>query len=119
MRRTKSRVDTNDLAIGQRIQAARKSLGLTQTDLARRVGVSYQQVQKYEAGQNRVSFTQLVRFSEALELGLTDLLPVTRRAPILDLDPATIRLVRSFAAITDADARRCIFKVIDAFLQRT
>ncbi|NBU58294.1 MAG: XRE family transcriptional regulator [Betaproteobacteria bacterium] len=119
MRRTKSRADTNDLIIGKRIRAARKSLGLSQKELGERTGVSFQQVQKYETGQNRVSFTQLVRFSEALDLGVHDLLPATRRAPVLDLDPATIRLVRSFAAIKDAEARRCIFQVIDAFLQRT
>lgn len=88
-------------------------------ELARSVGVSYQQVQKYEAGHNRVSFTQLVRLSEALEVGVQDLLPPTHRGPLLETDPATIRLVRSFAAIKDADARRCIFQVIDAFLQRT
>lgn len=119
MRRTKSRVDTNDLAIGQRIQAARKSLGLSQTDLAQRVGVSYQQIQKYEAGQNRVSVTHLLHISAALDLALTDLLPAAARAPVLDLDSETIRLVRSFAAITDRDARRCIIKVIDAFLARS
>lgn len=119
MRRTKTRADSNDLIIGQRIQAARKSLRMSQKELGQRSGVSFQQVHKYESGQNRVSFTQLVRFSEVLNVAVYDLLPPTRRAPLLETDPATIRLVRSFAAITDADARRCIFQVIDAFLRRT
>lgn len=41
-----------DIQVGQRIKAARKLQKLTQTDLADGIGVSYQQVQKYEKGDN-------------------------------------------------------------------
>lgn len=118
MRKTKTRADSNDFAIGQRIFSIRKSLGLTLGDVGERVGISYQQVQKYEKGRDRCSFSQLIRFSEALDVPLRDLLPddVCNRPSVLSApDPSTIRLVRAFAAIKDEAARRSILKVVESF----
>ena len=116
MRRTKTRADTNDLIIGQRVQAAGNSLRLSQRELGQCPGVSVQHVQTYESGQNRESFPQLVRCREILDGGVHDFLAPTGRAPLPEAGPATAWLVRSFAAIKDANARRCTVKVIDAVL---
>ncbi|HEV2530526.1 helix-turn-helix domain-containing protein [Phenylobacterium sp.] len=62
-----------DVAIGQRIRERRRSLGLSQQDLAEVLGVSFQQVQKYERGANRVSFSRLVEIGGALKCRLGDL----------------------------------------------
>ena len=62
-RRGTTPVDTH---IGQRIRARRTLLGLSQTDLAHAAGISFQQVQKYENGTNRVGASRLQQFSEAL-----------------------------------------------------
>ena len=63
-----SRVDTRgaDREIGARIRRRRRGLGLTQQDLANSAGVSYQQIQKYERGTNRVSASRLYLISTAL-----------------------------------------------------
>jgi transcriptional regulator with XRE-family HTH domain len=59
--------DPVDFAIGARIRARRRQLGLSQTELANALGVSFQQVQKYERGVNRVSGSTLVAAATALE----------------------------------------------------
>jgi transcriptional regulator with XRE-family HTH domain len=55
-----------DLHVGARIRAQRVVRGLTQSDLAKLVGISFQSVQKYEQGENRVSASRLYEFAEAL-----------------------------------------------------
>lgn len=59
--------DPVDIAIGARIRLRRKTLGVSQGVLAEQIGVSFQQVQKYERGANRVSGSTLVAISRALE----------------------------------------------------
>ncbi|HUO98173.1 MAG TPA: helix-turn-helix transcriptional regulator [Rhizomicrobium sp.] len=52
--------------MGARIRRRRNEIGYSQEQLARRIGVSFQQVQKYELGTNRVSFSRLVEIAKAL-----------------------------------------------------
>jgi transcriptional regulator with XRE-family HTH domain len=63
----KAEVDGVDRAIGARVRARRRSLNMSQSDLADRLGVSFQQVQKYERGANRISGSTLVAASRALQ----------------------------------------------------
>lgn len=58
--------DPFDIHVGSRIRRQRKMLGLTQTDLARKLGVTFQQLQKYESGANRVSASMLQRAAVGL-----------------------------------------------------
>ena len=58
--------DATDAAVGRRIGERRSALGLSQGALAQRLGVSPQQVQKYEAGQNRISASRLNDIATAL-----------------------------------------------------
>lgn len=55
-----------DIQIGQRIRAQRLNSGMSQTDLADRLGVTFQQVQKYEKGLNRVGAGRLEQIAEAV-----------------------------------------------------
>ena len=59
--------DPVDIAIGARMRLRRKSLGISQGVLSERVGVSFQQIQKYERGANRVSGSMLVAIAAALD----------------------------------------------------
>ncbi len=56
-----------DYHIGQRLQLRRIMLGLSQSDLAKRCGVSFQQIQKYETAGNRIPASRLFDLSQALE----------------------------------------------------
>jgi len=60
-----------DAFVGQKIRTRRVSLGLTQQDLATALGITFQQVQKYENGKNRVSASTLFRLSFALGVGVS------------------------------------------------
>ena len=59
---------TNDLdqRVGERLRSRRLKMGLSQTELGAAVGVTFQQVQKYEKGANRISASRMVQFAEKL-----------------------------------------------------
>lgn len=67
--------DAIDALVGRRISERRAAMGLSQTALSQRLGVSPQQVQKYEAGQNRISASRLNDIATALGIAPGDLFP--------------------------------------------
>lgn len=108
--------------VGRRIRQGRREIGQSQNELADALGVSFQQVQKYENGTNRVSAGRL--YAAAQHLGVTfDYffegveLPAARR-PNLDLpfknDKQVIALVRKFIQISDDGARSALVSLVGA-----
>ena len=65
------RPDPVDIEVGHRIRIERLARGLSQTALANQLGVTFQQVQKYEKGVNRIGAGRLQRISEALEVPIS------------------------------------------------
>ncbi len=57
-----------DLHVGGRVRMRRKFLGLSQTDLADALGLTFQQVQKYERGSNRISASKLFEIARTLKV---------------------------------------------------
>lgn len=68
-------IDPVDRHVGARIRAERTQAGLTQSQLGAAVGVTFQQIQKYERGANRVSASMLVRTAKALGVSVNCLFP--------------------------------------------
>lgn len=64
----KRRAGVEDIEIGRKIRALRLERGLSQTGLADGIGLTFQQVQKYEKGTNRVSAGRLHRIAETLNI---------------------------------------------------
>ena len=62
-----------DAIVGNNIRARRKALGLTQQNIADHLGMTFQQVQKYERGTNRVAASTMWRMASVLRCGLDDL----------------------------------------------
>lgn len=62
-RQTRS-ADDIDALVGQRLLAFRERAGLTRADVAKAVGVTFQQVEKYEKGTSRVAASRLYRFAD-------------------------------------------------------
>ena len=56
--------------IGEKIRRLRLTKGLSQKDLAKYVGVTYQQIQNYEKGKSKIPVDRLIRIAEALEVSL-------------------------------------------------
>lgn len=98
-----------DHALARGIRARRKAMGLTQEQLARACGVSFQQLQKYENGSNRVSFSRLVQIAHALSTTVSELTAVLEEpeegdAPTSEYEyfralPDAQRLLRLYAAL--------------------
>jgi transcriptional regulator with XRE-family HTH domain len=102
--------DPLDVALGAAVRIRRRSLGISQEGLAEQCGISFQQIQKYENGANRISFSRLVQISRALQcrvVDLTDVLdgPQPARADDLDLltrlrTPGALELLAAYQRLT-------------------
>ena len=114
----------DDLALGARIRIRRRALGLSQTDLARTVGVTFQQVQKYEHGSNRVAASILVKVAAALDTTVAALVGedgATETDPLIVAQLATrgaLELLAAFAAIEDAASRAALVGLAAALAER-
>ena len=62
-----------DIVIGERIKAQRNLIEMSQDDLGQALGVSFQQIQKYEKGINRISSGRLIELANTLQCSVTDL----------------------------------------------
>jgi|ERR1051325_3389812 transcriptional regulator with XRE-family HTH domain len=67
----KRRATAEDVAIGQKLRALRLARGLSQGELGDTIGVTFQQVQKYEIGANRISASRLALIAKALGVPVT------------------------------------------------
>lgn len=109
-----------DIALGSRIRLRRRELGLSQEQLAREVGITFQQVQKYEHGTNRVSFSRLVEIARALRCGVTEIVgdldqvnstsAFSRHVSSLN-EPGASELLEAYAAIESPKHRRAILNL--------
>ena len=105
-----------DVHVGKRIRHRRWLVGMTQQQLAERVGIKFQQIQKYETGANRVSASRLWDIADALEVPVSfffEGLNEEEEAKTSSKSPADILgdkealdLVRSYYAIPEAQRRR-------------
>jgi transcriptional regulator with XRE-family HTH domain len=116
-----------DAQIGRNIRKRRIELGLSQTELAEACGVTFQQVQKYENGFNRVAAARLWQFAAVLGLEIPDFFeglgkPTTRaKPPILDagarvIDDETAKVARLVASIKDVKLRQRIKTMLTAMV---
>lgn len=67
------KLDPIDVRIGQAVQARRNKLGLTQVQLGTAIGVTFQQVQKYEKGTNRIAASTLERMAAYMDCPVANL----------------------------------------------
>ena len=108
-----------DRLVGLRITALRKAKGLSQTALGTAVGVTFQQVQKYEKGQNRVGAGRLREIARLLEVPVSAFFEendgAESKAPdvfgFLNAQGA-MDLLRAYASIEDDDLRRDVLSLV-------
>jgi transcriptional regulator with XRE-family HTH domain len=98
---TRTLPDTLDVAIGASIRLRRRQAGISQEMLAENCGVSFQQVQKYENGANRVSFSRLVQIAHALGLRVSELVGEIDEAAGLSPAEATLLTDLGISGATD------------------
>jgi transcriptional regulator with XRE-family HTH domain len=118
--------DPRDTEIGKRIRALRLERGLSQTELGNLLGVTFQQIQKYEKGANRVAAGRLQRVAEALEVPITFFYSgspsdgkETSENDTVDVGlgfletAGAVRLVRAFSRIQDPEMRRALVELTE------
>jgi transcriptional regulator with XRE-family HTH domain len=93
--------DAVDALVGRNIRIRRFAAGMSQTELADRLGVSFQQVQKYEKGINRISGGRLVRAAKIFRVPVTALFEAAQdRSPsALIAERTAYRLAVAFARL--------------------
>jgi transcriptional regulator with XRE-family HTH domain len=112
--------DPIDVAVGARVRIRRRWLGLSQTQLANALGITFQQVQKYERGANRVSASMLVKIAAKLETTVAALVGEDGSAPVEAIiyaqlaTPGATDLLAAFAKISDGEARRAVLTITQA-----
>ena len=119
----RKRSDPADVEIGRRIRTHRLRRGLSQAELARRIGVTFQQLQKYEKGENRVRPARLIEIARALKLPLDVLFhggePEGAPASAAGAEaaylqtPGAARLLSAYARVSPPALRRAILAVVE------
>jgi transcriptional regulator with XRE-family HTH domain len=99
------RVQDSDIAVGERIRARRNQLEMSQEDLGRALGVSFQQIQKYEKGANRISSGRLIQVVNALQCSVTDLIGAGNSGPIKSTEFSRYASSKEGVAIINAMAK--------------
>jgi len=110
-----------DILVGQNIRIQRLASDMSQTALAARLGVTFQQLQKYEKGINRVGSGRLVSIAEALGVPVTALLdgaesaekPDPPRPLGLIADRQPFRLASAFSRIEDKELRSTLVSLME------
>jgi transcriptional regulator with XRE-family HTH domain len=111
-----------DVHVGKRIRMRRQFLGMNQVTLAKQLGVTFQQVQKYEGGANRVSASRLAEVARILDVPVPHFfadLPAERNEPLARRkerermeQSETIELLRFYYGISDEAVRRHILDIV-------
>jgi transcriptional regulator with XRE-family HTH domain len=114
-------LDKIDILAGSRIRMRRQILGMSQTDLARCLGITFQQVQKYEKGMNRVSASRLQAMAGALHMSVSDFFDETDSTVTVKDDLSrfittreAISLNMAFLRITDPVVRSRVIALAEA-----
>ncbi len=121
MVRLAKRVDAH---VGERIRERRAVLGLTQEHLANALNLSYQQVQKYETGANRVSAGRLYEMAKYLNVHVSyffESLDEESEMPDMEhggRNRAVIELARNYSEINDPDVRAAVSSLVKSLSER-
>lgn len=107
-----------DIKIGARIRTQRKAIGMSQDDLARAVGITFQQIQKYEHGVNRVSMSRMIEICDALDVSVDSMTADLqhgkhKKTLAIDLSELGLRAARAIDAIPRGKKQRAALSVLE------
>ena len=112
--------DPLDTMVGARIRVLRIHKKISQTDLAEQIGVTFQQVQKYEKGTNRIGASRLSRIAAVLGVSVGELFESSGQkaddasSPFrLLAETGALRVLKAYTRTTDARVRHAIAELIE------
>lgn len=113
--------DPLDILVGARIRIVRIRRGMSQGDLAEKIGVSFQQVKEYEKGTNRVGSSRLMRIAAILGIPISELFEIPGANTTVSQSPLqllaggdVLRFLTAFSQITEPHVRRSITRLVEA-----
>lgn len=126
--------DPIDIHVGSRVRMRRTLLGMSQEKLGNALGLTFQQIQKYERGANRIGSSRLYKLSHILDVPVGYFFEdmqeetVKRARGLSDTGPEafeqdklakreTLELVRAYYKITDPKVRKKTFELVKAVAQ--
>jgi transcriptional regulator with XRE-family HTH domain len=115
-------VGAQDVEIGRLVRARRQQLRLSQSNLAERIGVTFQQVQKYENGTNRISIGRLTRIAEVLNVRPTFFFARETKAAVASGNKAreflaaagALRLIKAFDHFPSREMRAAFVELAES-----
>ena len=121
-KRSRAQANTVDTHVGRRIRDKRNERGMSQTEVANAIGVTFQQVQKYERGTNRVGASRLFDLSRILSVPVQYFFEGLNNQPtpiekeddnvIHLMKPDTVELVEAYYKVENLQVRRQILSTI-------
>ena len=126
------KLDPVDIAVGENIRVLRRETNMTQRELAHKLGLSFQQVQKYERGHSRVGSSTLAklarifsvkvdRFFDAekpAEPAQTSILALEPESPLELTSPQVVRMQQALAKIPDSEMRRALVNLTEIIAEQ-
>jgi transcriptional regulator with XRE-family HTH domain len=117
--------DPLDVMVGARIRVFRIHRKISQTDLADQIGVTFQQVQKYEKGTNRIGASRLSRIAAVLGISVGELFesPGEKSGDSsllfrLLAEPGALRVLKAYTRTSDARVRHAIAELIEGIADK-
>lgn len=126
--------DPVDIHVGSRVRLRRTLLGMSQDTLAQAVGLTFQQIQKYEHGANRIGSSRLLQMAQVLEVpvgyffdempgavtnvpasGMSEEVAIFTENPILRRE--TLELVRAYYKIGDVRLRKKLYSLLESIAE--
>lgn len=102
-----------DVKLGERVRARRLALGISQQELAEALGITFQQIQKYEKGTNRIAASRICDIAQTLNMPVCDffegLVPGAKKAAPVD---ETTELTSLFGRISSKKTRRQVIDLV-------
>ena len=122
----KPRPDEIDVQVGNNLRSFRQFRELSQEELSYKLGVTMQQVQKYEKGINRISASRLYKASLALSVNIDDLYngvnegaakKTNPKLGLLELDKDTIKIISTYQKIGNKKIKKQILDLIQSMTE--
>ena len=115
-----------DAMVGAKVRMLRVNRGISQATLAERIGVTFQQVQKYERGANRVGASRLAQIASVLDVSVGEFFESSRPGPRgldspvhLLAEPGALRVLKAYARTPSPRVRSCIAKLVESIADRS
>jgi len=111
-----------DVTVGRNVRRIRNMIGMSQETLGVELGLTFQQVQKYEKGTNRISASKLVAISQALDCSIAQLFAdvdaSSNSVPLPNVSAAALKLAGEFDKISSDSQRSAVAKLVESLARQ-